>query len=491
MRRLLRLGLALVVVFVASSSVWSIPAAAPQRQSGDSMVYLPIVMTQRNLRRVNAPYFNVADVTATKFTEMSIFWFGRVSLAENYADVRVGYNNTHVYVNVSIFDRRLWYDETPSAATLTQWDSVTLYLSTVGASGGAPGSNAYRFDGQLNDGENPRTNWQAAYRGNGSGWGSSSVAFTTSTGYRWESSTVGGVNENENNRGWTITYRIPFSSLGLSGRPADGTLWGIGVALHDRDDSGGTPIADKVWPETMNANSPSTWGALHFGLPAYSSPSATSLQTATIRHRLNGASVPDAAVGGTTGNLCPSNPTYIWNDWGNDNFADTADFNIQNQSDLSDWPCFAKYYVTFPLTAIPAGKVIVSATLTLHQFGGSGDLNDPNPNNRPQPSLIQVFTLSEDWSDTTVTWNNAPLAFENVSRAWANPLASFPGWPGAPRTWDVSYAVAQAYARGQPLRLALYEADSAYHSGKHFVSSDTGDWNAAGRPTLAVRYGNP
>jgi hypothetical protein len=42
---------------------------------------------------------------------------------------------------------------------------------------------------------------------------------------------------------------------------------------------------------------------------------------------------------------------------------------------------------------------------------------------------------------------------------------------------------------GGPLRLALYEADSAYHSGKYFVTSNTGDWNAVARPTLAVVWG--
>jgi len=26
--------------------------------------------------------------------------------------------------------------------------------------------------------------------------------------------------------------------------------------------------------------------------------------------------------------------------------------NVQNQSDISDWPCFSKYYVTFPLDAV-------------------------------------------------------------------------------------------------------------------------------------------
>ena len=42
---------------------------------------------------------------------------------------------------------------------------------------------------------------------------------------------------------------------------------------------------------------------------------------------------------------------------------------------------------------------------------------------------------------------------------------------------------------GAPVRLALYEADWAYHSGKYFYASDTGDWNAEGRPTLTVTWG--
>jgi hypothetical protein len=37
----------------------------------------------------------------------------------------------------------------------------------------------------------------------------------------------------------------------------------------------------------------------------------------------------------------------------------------------------------------------------------------------------------------------------------------------------------------------LYSADDDYNSGKYFVSSDTGDWNATGRPTLQVVWGNP
>ncbi|MDT8304975.1 MAG: hypothetical protein RRC07_03480, partial [Anaerolineae bacterium] len=53
----------------------------------------------------------------------------------------------------------------------------------------------------------------------------------------------------------------------------------------------------------------------------------------------------------------------------------------------------------------------------------------------------------------------------------------------------VSRAVAQAHASGQPLRLVLYSADGAYHSGKYFSSSDVPAWNAAARPTLTVSWG--
>ena len=48
-----------------------------------------------------------------------------------------------------------------------------------------------------------------------------------------------------------------------------------------------------------------------------------------------------------------------------------------------------------------------------------------------------------------------------------------------------------AQATGQPLQLALYSADGPLHTGKYFWSSDVGDWNAEGRPTLTVVWGEP
>jgi hypothetical protein len=80
---------------------------------------------------------------------------------------------------------------------------------------------------------------------------------------------------------------------------------------------------------------------------------------------------------------------------------------------------------------------------------------------------------------------------ENVSRAWVEPLATFPGWPGAARTWDISQAAAMAYLARQPLRLVIYSADGEYHSGKYFSTSDAADWNQTARPTLKVTWGQP
>ena len=425
-------------------------------------------------RRVNAPHFD-GDV---RYAEMALVWFGCVSSTDNYADVRVGCNDQHIYVNIAVFDRYLWYDTTPAGSDLIEWDAATLFLDLNHDGGSVPALGDYRFIGQLVWWEG-RDEYQAAYLGDGSDWLATDIPFISTSGWRGNAP-----NDGIDDRGWTLGLYIPFESLGLPGPPPPGATWGMALALHDRDDGAGTLIDDKIWSELMSPEQPGTWAELRFGLPTYTLPPTTASQTTTIRHKLDGTTVADAAVGGTIDNLCPGDPEIIWHQWGNANFAGAPNFNLQNQADVADWPCFAKYYVNFPLSTLPPGKAIISATLTLHEWGGS----DPS---QAQPSLIQVFTVADDWEETTINWNNAPMAVENVSMAWVEPLASFPGWPGVPWTWDVSGEVAEAYASRESLRLSYYEADAAYHSGKYFVSSDTGDWNAEGRPTLRVRWGDP
>jgi len=464
--------------------VWSTSVSIANAQGGtpQNPIYLPLVQSGNTaipvggttIQRVNAPYFN----GAINFVETSVFWFGKVEPTANYADVRVGYNNTELYIYLAIFDRRLWYSTSPSAPNLLKWDSTTLYLDLDASQSKAkPDQRSYRFDAQFYSGSADNPAYRTAYRGDGSGWSSQGTAFTILPGWRGDFP-----NNDLDDKGWAMTYRIPFASLGLSGPPSNGALWNLGLSVHDRDDAAGTGIPDQSWPVGFLTDRPGSWGQLRFGLPTYSTPPASQTQTATIRHRLNGETVVDSEVGGHT--TCGGDPAQYWNVWGNTTYPGTGDYNVQNQADISDWPCFSKIYVTFPLGQVPAGKVIVSASLTMHLMGNSNGA-------QAKPSLIQVLRATGDWQESTLTWNNAPQALENVSRTWVNPVTSSPAWPGVPYSWDVSRAVSEAYASGEPLRLALYSADSEYHSGKYFVSSDTGDWNAQGRPTLTITWGQP
>lgn len=447
--------------------------AHPAQQPNNHQLYLPIVHTtlcgSAPLPRVNAPGFGANPIP---FGQTAIAWFGALSPDSNYVDVRVGYNNQELYVYLAIFDRHLWYDENPTLTTLTQWDAATLLLDTSG--GNQLSLASWRFVSQLYSGASPAH--RAVYRGSGSGWQAVNISFDALPGWRG-----GALNDNaETDRGWAMGFTIPFSSLGLSGPPAQGAQWRMALIVHDRDAMAGPVLTDQRWPSVADVNSPLCWGWLHFGLPTHSATGVATQHTVIRRPTQNSPLVPDADVGGATANQCPGDDDHIWNQWANLNHGNQPDFNIQNQSDVADWPCFAKYYVTFPLLAIPSGSAIISATVTLHQFGNSGGPG------QAQPSWVQALQVAGDWQEATITWNNAPQALENISGAWVHPLSSTPPWPGVPRVWDVSYAVAQALARGEPLRLAFYSADSDYHSGKYFVSSDTGDWNTEGRPRLDV-----
>lgn len=427
------------------------------------------------LRRVNVPYF----ANGVRYSEMAIFWFGHLDSANNFVDVRVGSDDRNLRVEFNVYDRYLWYDPTPDQQTLTAWDAGTLYLDVDGDGDSLPGEDDYRFEGQLNWWESG-DQWQATYRGDGAGWSAASVPITVTSGWNGNAP-----NDMQDDRGWVLRFLIPFESLGLTGPPAAGTVWRMGVAVHDRDDQGGTPIGDKSWPETFDAQRPESWGELHFGLPGYDPPTVVNGDSAVIRQGLNNTTVMDAAVGGTIGNLCPGSPNIIWYQWANANFAGANRVNIAAVGIISDWPCHSKYYVTFPLDAVPAGRAVVSATLMMHKMGGS-DIT------LAKPSLIQAFTIAEPWDEATLTWNNAPLAAENVARTWVEPVKTeYPTLPGEPAVWDVSRAAADAYAAGQPLRLALYEADWALHSSKYFLASDEEDYYAEGRPTLRVAWGEP
>jgi hypothetical protein len=345
-----------------------------------------------------------------------------------------------------------------------------LFLNLNGNTGNFPVSDAYRLVAQLNWWE-ADDNYQVAYRGDGSAWVAAPVTFTAESDWR------GDVPNNDvNDKGWQMTFIIPFSSLGLSGPPAQGTSWGLAAAVHDRDDAGGSPlIADQVWPEMADYNVPATWGEMNFGIPLYNQPAGVPQGLTTIRQGLNGAEVVDGHVGGHT--ECGRDLDH-WSEWGEANYAGYTQINIQNQWDISDYPCFSKYFVTFPLEAVPSGKIILDASLSMTLFGNAGG----GQWGVPEDSFIQVLTVAEDWDEQTLNWNNAPLAVENISGTWVKPVQTS---DQRHYEWNVSRAVAAAYRAGEPLRLALYSIDGERHSGKYFWSSE------ARGPALQVTWGVP
>jgi hypothetical protein len=314
------------------------------------------------LRRVNAPY--VAGDAAPPVPRRAIFWFGQVTPGSNYADARVAYNDRALYVSVTVFDQYLWYDATPAAADLADWDAVSLYLDLDGGSATRPANSSYRFTVQLHNQQDDAL-YRTVYQGDGSSWVPRAMAVTTDAQWRGE-----GLNDQTADRGWIAIFELPFSNLGLAGPPSAGTRWGFAAAVHDRDAAAGPPLARQRWPEASDDLTPASWGELHFGMPAFAPPPLLPRGTTTIRHGLNGAVVEDAHVGGHANCGEPVNPQFF-PEWGNLNYAGFEQINIQNQWDTADWPCFSKFYITFPLSSLAANRTVLGATLTLNQFGNA------------------------------------------------------------------------------------------------------------------------
>lgn len=412
----------------------------------------------------------VPRIHIPRFTEgvapwrAAVFWLGRLTLAENSGDVRVGYNEDELYLRVAVFDRLLWF--TPeSPPNVEESDAVSIYVD--------PGNGSvYRIVANLYA--------EAVFVDEGAGW--TEAGFSPTITRTWRGN---GPNDGLDDRGWGIDFRLRYSDLGLSGVPPEGSEWRLGVVVHDVDSAHGAPIPDEVWPESFDGNEPSTWGELVFGLPSYTPQPASAGGATVIREGVEDIVVPDAAVGGTIPHLCGE---YLdgayWTEWPNLNYGDEGGFSIHNQADMADWPCFARYYVLFPLDSLPSSKTIISATLTLHHWGNADWTT-------AYPSHIWAYSVQDPWGEGTITWNNAPLAVENLDVVRVEVLTpeTSPGFPGVPYDWDVTQAVAEAYAAGNPVNLALYSSDTAYSSGKYFLSSE--DETFEGRPTLTVIWGNP
>ncbi len=450
---------------------------------------IPVTHAQSSRpRRVNIP-----DLTGDfQWVQSAIFWFGRDQWTSpgtpgtNYADVRMAYTSSGLHIFISIVDYYLWYQANATPEDdLTQYDAVAIYLDTNHDLANVPKSDDYWFLLGSRWWED-MSNYMRQARGNGSTWNTGwtpSSAWTGESSMEWEN---GGPNSNscptEHNcdYGWVANFTIPWETLGLSGPPSGGSLWGLGIKLYDRDDNPPAGyVIPEYWPETFNENQPSTWAELHFDNAQYQPLPAVQEGTMMIRAASpQDNTVEDAWMGG--GGWCNGGQFGS----GDTNHGDDADLFVGSEIVPVHFPCYNKSFFRFSLASIPQGKVIISATMTLHHWGNA----EPS---LAQPSWVHLFTISDPWDEMTITWNNAPLAQENVSASWIYPLTNFQGWPGNPYYWDATQAVAEAYTEGHSASMAIYESDTEQHSSKYLTGSETGDWDAVGRPTLTVVWGSP
>jgi hypothetical protein len=432
-------------------------------------------------RRVNIPYF--PSVGSAQWSQSAIFWLGKNEQdvpSKNYADVRMAYSATALNIHVVVVDYYLWYNEYPSSTDdLTQYDAVAVYLDTAHDRVGAPQTDDYFFlDGARHTPYGNAPEYHRQGRGNGSGWNTAwNGSWTDAEGMQWSCDTGPNSNTCGIDYGWAATFTIPWSSLGLSGPPPEGTLWGLGVALYDRDNNPPAGyVAPEYWPETAATNNPASWGEIHFGYARYTPPPAAVQGTTMIRAASpTDDTVQDAWLGG--GGTCSGG-----HEGGSEiNHGHDPGLFVGSETAPTHFPCFNKSYLRFSLAAIPPGKTIISATLRLYHWGNA----DPD---LAQPSWVHLFNILDPWGELTIHWNNAPLPQENIAATWIypNPEGS---WPGNPYDWVATQAVAEAYAAGHPVSLAIYGSDSEQHSTKYLTSSEADDWDAVGRPTLTVVWG--
>jgi hypothetical protein len=412
---------------------------------------------------------------------MGVFWFGQITRENNYVDLRIGNFGNHLVIHFNIADRQLWYNPQPSSTAITQSDAVSLYLKPGGV------ASALRFDAQLNSCDEDQSTYRKVYQAGPHGWvPTTGVPFSTSCYWRSKN----GANDGSDDEGWWLQFDIPLSSLGRSGPPPHSETWQIAARMYDLDSAGSVIRASTMWPQAADDFRPGTWNALAFGIPEYHPPALTNLQSALIRQGENGAVVPDASVGGYF--VCGTGFNK-WTEWGNLNESvysgiydhNRAYANVQNQADISDRPCFSRYYDTFPLGSIPAGKVIKSAELRMYHYGNS------DPTNAIW-SYLQVLRVDPAWNENEIVWNNAPQAKENYSGVSVRPLTVGESETGVPVeiTWDVTQSVVDQYsAGGNNLSLAVYSADRSMHSGKSFYTSNM---DAPGyRPAIFITRGDP
>ena len=265
-------------------------------------------------------------------------------------------------------------------------------------------------------------------------------------------------------RGWTAYAFLPWGQFG--GAPQPGAIWPLSLTYHG-----------------------ATWaGSLRWGLPDYAGRTVEGAQVVTTTLSA------DAMLGGGTDCGAPAWPDYFPT-WGGLAWPGAAQVTVQRQWDVADWPCYARYLMAWSLPALPAGAQVVSATVTLRQFGNAG-YGDGYATDGTGDTVLEVSEVRRPWQ-VGATWDDAPPPAENISRATVRPIDATcpPGnldstrtcRPGVSVVLDVTAAVQRAVQDGREWASVMVDTNAGqYHAGKHFWARGTVE-----QPVVSIAYTLP
>lgn len=186
------------------------------------------------------------------------------------------------------------------------------------------------------------------------------------------------------------------------------------------------------------------------------------------------AAAPSRRPLGVTACLNPAADAYISTLSPNGNFGTAQELYAGRVNNI-DTSSLTRDLLRFDLSpTIPAGQLIISATLTLYVRDGE-----------TVPNTIGVHQVLTSWTESGVTWNNQPA--HQPTAASSQTIGTPPGFV----TWDVTQLVRDWYSGASPnngLKLVSTSETVGTFDSKTFDSKEKAGGNL---PCLSVEYTTP
>ena len=472
----------------------------------------------------------IGDRHGQHLERSAIAWLGRFGENDDYAEVRAIYDADGLDLTISVTDLYLWWILTDGVqfggelrAEPLDWDAIDIAIDPT-PSGHQPSANALRVLVANYSDSDPVGYPETAlphlatrtWMGGAGAW--TSVPDAVSAGHVWYNAVQNswtaaqGPNDNYGDLDGGTVYHVfvPWASLGTTEPPSGGTMRMI-VTVRDVDDprdsdvtqgssptSGDSlqvgPLPTTTWPDRADGDDPSTWATLVMHQAPYAAPEVSASSVSEITS--DDVPTMDVTVGGhsflldrwTSGGGDPD--AFAETTCMDTHFAERPDLVVRPGAAPENLCYFSRALLMFDLAGVvPVGDAITHADLVMVHSGSDTRADAGSPDFDALTSSMQVHRLEGKWTDApleqSVTWNTAPFAAENVGLGTVTPDVAN---GGSTVTFDVTPMVALAVARGEPLDLALYGADTRPDSGKLFHSREGGA-SVDERPRLRITHG--